>query len=167
MFLKNRWTQIIDISIISEIKGSPMATGHEENEPLDQRFTQLLDAALSNPPQETTTREQLAGTRDKLVRCLEAGMSRRFLHAQFTKAGGVVSYQRFCVLLNDLVTDQDRVSAIKGKYGNGRRERELRGSGSKLIEARRSGKGIGKTLEQMQRETTEALVRVARFDEDN
>jgi hypothetical protein len=144
-----------------------MATGHDENEPLDQRFTQLLDAALSNPPQETTTREQLAGTRDKLVQCLEAGMSRRFLHTQFTKAGGVVSYQRFCVLLHDLVTDQDRVSAIKRKYGNGRRGPEQRGSGSKLIEARRSGRGTGKTLEQIQNETTEALARVAGFGKEN
>ena len=144
-----------------------MATGHDENEPLDQRFTQLLDAALSNPPQETTTREQLAVTRDKLVQCLEAGMSRRFLHTQFTKAGGVVSYQRFCVLLNDLVTDQDRVSAIKRKYGNGRRGREVRGEGSKLIEARRSEKGIGKSLEQIQNERTEALARVAGFGKEN
>ncbi len=144
-----------------------MATGHDENEPLDQRFTQLLDAALSNPPQETTTREQLAGTRDKLVQCLEAGLSRRFLHSLFTKAGGVVSYQRFCVLLNDLVTDQDRVSAIKRKYGNGRRGREVRGEGSKLIEARRSERGIGKTLEQIQRESTDALVRVAGFGKEN
>jgi hypothetical protein len=144
-----------------------MATGHDENEPLDQRFTQLLDAALSNPPQETTTREQLAGTRDKLVRCLEAGMSRRFLHTQFTKAGGVVSYQRFCVLLNDLVDDQERVSAIRRKHGKARREREERGSGSKLIEARRSERGIGKTLEQIQSESTEALARVAGFGKEN
>ena len=64
-----------------------MADGHVESEPLNHRFRQLLDAALRHPPEETTTREQLAATRDKLVRCLEAGMSRRFLHAQFVKAG--------------------------------------------------------------------------------
>jgi hypothetical protein len=146
-----------------------MATGHEENEPLDQRFRQLLDAALSNPPEETTTREQLAATRDKLVRCLEAGMSRRFLHRQFTEAGGVVSYQRFCVLLNDVVADEELVSGIKRKNGTvkGRRGMEQRGSGSKLIAARRSERGIGKTLEQMQSESTKALVRVAGFGEEN
>jgi hypothetical protein len=133
-----------------------MADGHVESEPLNQRFRQLLDAALRHPPEETTTREQLAATRDKLVRCLEAGMSRRFLHAQFVKAGGVVSYQRFCVLLNDLAVDEERVSAIRRKHGKAKR-------GSKLLEARRSEGG--KTLEQIQSESAQALARVAGFGE--
>ena len=90
-----------------EVKDSPMATGHDENESFDQRFGRLLDALLSNPPEETTTREQLAAFRDKLVGCLQEGRSRRLIYAQFIDAGGVVSYQRFCVLLNDLVADQD------------------------------------------------------------
>jgi hypothetical protein len=150
-----------------EVKDSPMATGHDENESFDQRFGRLLDALLSNPPEETTTREQLAAFRDKLVGCLQEGRSRRLIYAQFIDAGGVVSYQRFCVLLNDLVADQDRVSAIKRKYGKGSRGREEQGSGSKLIEARRSGRGIGKSLEQIQRETTEALVGVAGFGKEN
>ena len=133
-----------------------MADGHVESEPLNQRFRQLLDAALRHPPEETTTREQLAATRDKLVRCLEAGMSRRFLHAQFVKAGGVVSYQRFCVLLNDLAVDEERVSAIRRKHGKAKR-------GSKLLEARRSEGG--ETLEQIQSESAQALARVAGFGE--
>jgi hypothetical protein len=133
-----------------------MADGHVESEPLNQRFRQLLDAALRHPPEETTTREQLAATRDKLMRCLEAGMSRRFLHAQFVKAGGVVSYQRFCVLLNDLAVDEERVSAIRRKHGKAKR-------GSKLLEARRSEGG--KTLEQIQSESAQALARVAGFGE--
>jgi len=133
-----------------------MADGHVESEPLNQRFRQLLDAALRHPPEETTTREQLAATRDKLMRCLEAGMSRRFLHAQFVKAGGVVSYQRFCVLLNDLAVDEERVNAIRRKHGKAKR-------GSKLLEARRSEGG--KTLEQIQSESAQALARVAGFGE--
>jgi hypothetical protein len=136
-----------------------MADGHEENETFGQRFRQLLDAALRHPPEETTTREQLVASRDKLVRCLETGMSRRFLHTQFVKAGGVVSYQRFCVLLNDLAVDEERVSAIKRKHRKARR-------GSKLLEARRSEGGIGKTLEQIQSESAQALARVAGFAEE-
>ena len=145
-----------------------MANGHEQNEPLAQRFKVLLDTALRNPPEETTTREQLSATRDKIVKCLETGMSRRFLHTQFIKAGGAVSYQRFCVLLAELVDDQERVNAIRRKYGKGRRAgREERGSGSRLIEARRNERGIGKTLEQIQNESTEASARVAGFGEEN
>ncbi len=109
-----------------------MATGHDENESFDQRFGRLLDALLSNPPEETTTREQLAAFRDKLVGCLHEGRSRRLIYAQFIDAGGVGSYQRFCVLLNDLVADQDRVSAIKRKYGKGRRgQATIQGIGCK------------------------------------
>ena len=62
-----------------EVKDSPMATGHDENESFDQRFGRLLDALLSNPPEETTTREQLAAFRDKLVGCLQEGRSRRLM----------------------------------------------------------------------------------------
>jgi hypothetical protein len=146
-----------------------MARSHDENDPFNERFSQLLDAALSNPPEETTTREQLATSRDKIVRCLRAGISRRFLHTQFVVAGGVVSYQRFCVLLNELLHDEEVVNGIKGRgvAAKGRvadRDRE-RGNGSKLIAARRSDGGIGKTLGQIQSETTQALVRVAGFEE--
>jgi hypothetical protein len=140
-----------------------MARSHDENEPFEARFGQLLEAALSNPPEETTTREQLATSREKIVSCLKAGMSRRFLHAQFMKAGGVVSYQRFCVLLNDLLQDEEIVNGIKRKTftTRGRGANREGSNGSKLIAARRGEGGIGKTLEQIQRESTEALVRVA------
>ena len=140
-----------------------MADGHEENETFGQRFRQLLDVALRHPPEETTTREQLAATRDKLVRCMEAGMSRRFLHARFVKAGGVVSYQRFCVLVNDLADDEERVSTIRRKHGKAGRDK----GGSKLLEARRGERGIGKTLEEIQNESAQALARVAGFEQEN
>ena len=140
-----------------------MAISHHENEPFDDRFGALLEAALRNPPEETTTRDALARSREKIVRCLKAGMSRRFLHTQFVKAGGVVSYQRLCVLLNDLLRDEEIVNGIKGKSfeTKGRAGSRQGGNGSKLIAARRREGGIGKTLEEIQRESTEALVRVA------
>ena len=75
---------------------------------------------------------------------------------QFVKAGGEVSYQRFCVLLNDLAVDEERVNAIRRKHGKAKR-------GSKLLEARRSEGG--KTLEQIQSESAQALARVAGFGE--
>ena len=141
-----------------------MAISHHENEPFDDRFGALLEAALRNPPEETTTRDALARSREKIVRCLKAGMSRRFLHTQFVKAGGVVSYQRLCVLLNDLLRDEEIVNGIMGKSfaTKGRAgSRQGGNNGSKLIAARRREGGIGKTLEEIQRESTEALVRVA------
>jgi hypothetical protein len=140
-----------------------MAISHQENEPFDDRFGALLEAALRNPPEETTTRDALARSREKIVRCLKAGMSRRFLHTQFVKAGGVVSYQRLCVLLNDLLRDEEIVNGIKGKSFGAKCRAGNRGAsnGSKLIAARRRDRGIGKTLEEIQRESTAALVRVA------
>ena len=144
-----------------------MARSHEENQTFDNRFGQLLEAALSHPPEETTTREQLGRSREKIVRCLKAGLSRRFLHRQFVAAGGVVSYQRFCVLLNDLLEDEETVNGIKSKTfrASGRGAQREGNNGSKLIAARRGEGGIGKTLEQIQRESTEALARVAGFKE--
>jgi hypothetical protein len=140
-----------------------MATSHQENEPLDERFGALLEDALRNPPEETTTRDALVRSREKIVRCLKAGISRRFLHTQFLKAGGVVSYQRLCVLLNDLLRDEETVNGIKRKTFDrkGRAGNRECGTGSKLIAARRREGGIGKTLEEIQRESAEALVRVA------
>lgn len=144
-----------------------MATSHQENEPFEDRFGQLLEAALSHPPEETTTREQLGRSREKIVRCLKAGLSRRFLHRQFVAAGGVVSYQRFCVLLNDLLEDEETVNGIKSKTfaARGRSPNRNGGNGSKLIAARRGEGGIGKTLEQIQSDSAAALARVAGLKE--
>jgi len=58
-----------------------MAGCQHEIESFDRRFGQLLDEALSNPPEESSTREELVAAREKLALCLEKGLSRRFLHA--------------------------------------------------------------------------------------
>ena len=80
----NHRVQIIDFSRKSEVKRSAMASSQDENERLDRRFGELLDEALRNPPEESTTRVELIAAREKLALCLEKGLSRRFLHAQFT-----------------------------------------------------------------------------------
>jgi hypothetical protein len=136
-----------------------MASSQDENESLDRRFGELLDEALRNPPEESTTRVELIVAREKLARCLEKGLSRRFLHAQFTRAGGVVSYQRFCVLLKEVVKDMELVSRIKERETIGGERRKGKSGGSRLVEARRRGK----TLSEIRGETTAALAQVAKL----
>jgi hypothetical protein len=151
--------QIIDFSSRSEVQRSAMASSQRENESLDRTFGELLDEALSNPPEDSSTREELIAAREKLALCLEKGLSRRFLHAQFTRAGGVVSYQRFCVLLKEVVGDMELVSSIKQRELNAGGRKKAKSGGSRLLEARRAGK----TLSQIRSEATEALAQVAKL----
>jgi hypothetical protein len=151
--------QIIDFSSRSEVQRSAMASSQREIESLDRTFGELLDEALSNPPEDSSTREELIAAREKLALCLEKGLSRRFLHAQFTRAGGVVSYQRFCVLLKEVVGDMELVSSIKQRELNAGGRKKPKSGGSRLLEARRTGK----TLSQIRSEATEALAQVAKL----
>src|ERR1700731_2872577 len=141
-----------------------MAASQNEDEKVDSRFSRLLDEALANPPEETTTREQLAASKEKLLRCMEAGLSRRFLHGQYLRAGGVVSYQRFCVLLKEVLMEERLVGRIKDKY----EKKGVRGGpkegGSRLLAERRKG-GLGKTVEEIRAERTAALTAAAKFEE--
>jgi hypothetical protein len=140
------------------------ASQNDDDEKVDSRFSRLLDEALANPPEETTTREQLAASKAKLIQCMEAGLSRRLLHGQYLRAGGLVSYQRFCVLLKEVVLDDALVGRIRGKY----KKKEARGSakegGSRLLAERRRG-GPGKTIEEIRTERTAALVEAANFEQ--
>jgi len=156
---KNHRVQIIDFSRKSEVKRTAKASSQDEHERLDRRFGQLLDEALTNPPEESTTRVELIAAREKLALCLEKGLSRRFLHAQFTRAGGVVSYQRFCVLLKEVVKDMELVSRIKERETIGGGRKQSKAAGSRLVEARRRGK----TLSEIRGETTAALAQVAKL----
>jgi hypothetical protein len=151
--------QIIDFSKKSEVKRTAMANSQDENESLDRRFGELLDEALRNPPEESTTREELIAAREKLALCLEKGLSRRFLHAQFMRAGGVVSYQRFCVLLKEVMKDMAFVRTIREKEAASESGgRKAKNGGSRLLNARRK---IGKTLSEIRGETTAALAEIA------
>ena len=155
----NHRVQIIDFSRKSEVKRSAMASSQDQNDSLDRRFGELLDEALRNPPEESTTRVELIAAREKLARCLEQGLSRRFLHAQFMKAGGVVSYQRFCELLKEVVGDVAFVSAIREKVAASRAGgSKAKNGGSRLLDARRK---MGKTLGEIRIETTAALANIA------
>ena len=140
-----------------------MAAGESDNEKVDSRFSRLLDEALANPPEETTTREQLAASKAKLMQCMAAGLSRRFLHGQYLRAGGLVSYQRFCVLLKEVMADDALVGRIKGKYGSKGSDRKE--GGSRLLVERRRGVGPGKTIEEIRTERTAALVEAAKFEQ--
>jgi hypothetical protein len=123
-----------------------------------EMFRGLLAETLRNPPDETTTRAELAPYRSEIVASLEKKVSRRFLYTLFTRTGGQICYQRFCALLRDILADEQLVRDIKSN------ERNVRPA-SKLVEERRSGR-IGKSLEEIQRDTTAALVRVAGFREE-
>ena len=139
-----------------------MAGCQHEIESFDRRFGQLLDEALSNPPEESSTREELVAAREKLALCLEKGLSRRFLHTQFRRAGGAVSYQRFCVLLKEVVKDMELVRRIKEREINGGERRKAKSVGSPLVDARRRGK----TLSEIRSEATAALAQVANLVND-
>jgi hypothetical protein len=142
-----------------------MAASQNDDEKVDSRFSRLLDEALANPPEETTTREQLAASKAKLLQCMEAGLSRRFLHGQYLRAGGMVSYQRFCVLLKEVVADDVLVGRIKGKYERKGARGDGKEGGSRLLAERRRAGGQGKTIEELRSERTAALVEAANFEQ--
>lgn len=141
-----------------------MAASQNDDEKVDSRFSRLLDEALANPPEETTTREQLAASKAKLLQCMEAGLSRRFLHGQYLRAGGLVSYQRFCVLLKAVVADEVLVGRIKGKHESKGARGDGKEGGSRLLAERRREVGPGKTIEEIRTERTAALVEAAKFE---
>jgi hypothetical protein len=142
-----------------------MAAGESDNEKVDSRFRRLLDEALAHPPEETTTREQLAAAKETLRLCIEKGLSRRFLHGEFLRAGGVVSYQRFCVLLKEVLMGDALVEQIKGKYESKGGRGGAKGGESRLLSERRKAAAAGKTIDQIRSERTAALIDAAKLEE--
>jgi hypothetical protein len=128
-----------------------MASSQDENESLDRRFGQLLDEALRNPPEESTTRVELIAAREKLALCLEKGLSRRFLHAQFTRAGGSRELSALLRAAQGGVGDVAFVSAIRETVAASRAGgSKAKNGGSRLLDARRK---MGKTLSEIRSET--------------